>query len=131
YRTAQSLNPLDATSYNNMAYVYATRGSNLGEALKLARRAQELAPNSPFVLDTLGLVHYRRGEYAEAEPVLRKAVGLPGSPPAAQYHLGMTYYRLSRRDDAIATLRRALQLNDKGAEADEARRVVEELTKPL
>ena len=87
-----------------------------------------MAPESSLVLDTLGYVHFKRGEFAQAEPLFRKAAALAGSPVVIRYHLGMTYYRLGRRDDAVTTLRQALQLDPRSPEAVEARRVLEELT---
>jgi hypothetical protein len=39
----------------------------------------------------------------------------------------MTYYRLGRKEDAIASLKRSLQLDGRFSDADEARRVLQEL----
>ena len=89
--------------------------------------AQELAPNSPSILDTVGFVYYQRKEYTKAEPVLRKAVELGARIAPVHYHLGMTYYRLGKKEDAIASLKRSLQLDERFSDAGEARRILREL----
>jgi Flp pilus assembly protein TadD len=79
------------------------------------------------VLDTLGFVHYKRGEYAQAEPLLRQAAELSTNDVVIQYHLGLTYHRLGRKADAETWLRRSLQAGGKFAGADEARQLLKEL----
>src|SRR5262249_7322994 len=106
YKRAMALSPKNAAPYNNIAYLYATQRTNLGEALSLAQKAQELAPNDGGILDTLGFVHYHRGEFQQAEPVLKRASEALTTNAPVFYHLGMTYYKLGRRDDAASALRR-------------------------
>src|SRR5437660_847148 len=118
---------LEAAILNNLAWIYASRSENLEEALSLALGAQELAPDSPAILDTVGFVHYKRKEYSKAEPVLRRAAELGAKMAPIHYHLGMTYYRLGKQEDAIASLKRSLQLDGQFSDADEARRVLREL----
>jgi tetratricopeptide (TPR) repeat protein len=127
YERAQTLAPNDPAPPNNLAYLYAVQNKNLNEALKSAQRAAELAPSAPSIQDTLGFVHYRRGEYDKAEPLLRKAAEQLRNNASVQYHLGMTYYRLGRKEDAALALRRSLQLDEKLAEAPEIRQVLKEL----
>jgi Flp pilus assembly protein TadD len=122
-----ALAPNDARAYNNLAWMYAEEKKNLDEALTLARRATELAPNSASVLDTLGWVHYARGSYAEAESVLRKAADLAGGEASIHYHLGLASHQLGKRDEAVFALRRALQLDPKNPQAAAARQILEAL----
>ena len=112
---------------NNLAWIYASRTQNLAEALTLALSAQEAAPNSASVLDTVGFVYYQRGEYAKAEPILKRAAELGARIAPVHHHLGMTYYQLGKKEDAIVSLRRSLQLDEKSTDAVEARRVLREL----
>jgi Flp pilus assembly protein TadD len=110
-----------------MAWIHAVQGRNLDEAIVLARRARDLAPDAAGVLDTLGFVHYRRAEYDKAEPALRRAAELASGNATIHYHLGMTLYRLGRHDDAVSALRRALQLDESLPEAAEIRNVLTSL----
>ena len=127
YKKAQSLEGKDPAPYNNIAWIYASQGRNLEEALSQAQRATELAPENPAILDTLGFVHFQLGRYDKAEPLLRQAAEQLRNNARVHYHLGMTYYRLGRKEDAGVSLRRALQLNGKLPEAQEARIILKEL----
>jgi tetratricopeptide (TPR) repeat protein len=127
YRKALALNPKSAAALNNLAYLQASRGENLAEALTFAQTALELAPQSPLIMDTVGFVHYQRKEYAKAEPVLKKAADLGAKIAPIHYHLGMTYYRLGKKEDAVASLKRSLQLDERFPEAAEARKVLKDL----
>src|SRR6266480_1172455 len=127
YKKAQSLGGKDPAPYNNIAWIYASQGRNLEEALSQAQRASELAPDDPAILDTRGFVHFQLGQYDKAEPLLRRAAEQLRNNAEVHYHLGMTYYRLGRKEDAGVALRRALQLDGKLPQAQEARTILKEL----
>jgi Flp pilus assembly protein TadD len=127
YDRALRINPNYGPAANNLAYSFADRGENLGRALELARVARAQMPANPAVADTLGWVHYKRGEYREALPFLQEAASKDPKNPVIRYHLGMTYYRLGERASALRELVAALGLRQDFPGAEEARRVVEEL----
>jgi superkiller protein 3 len=88
----RSTNSVEAL--NSLAWHLARRSIKLDEALTLAMRAAELAPTNAGVLDTLGWVHYQRGEMDQAETWLKKAVDLSGEAPASadiREHLKKVY----------------------------------------
>lgn len=58
---------------NNLAWLYAQQQVKLDRALLAARRAVELAPREPSVMDTLGYVYLRRREYSDAVKTLESA----------------------------------------------------------
>ena len=58
---------------NNLAWLYAERGQDLGRALSLAQKAAEQAPENPAVLDTLGMVHLQMRQYSNAISALKNA----------------------------------------------------------
>src|SRR6185503_5733056 len=124
YRTAVELAPRNPVPYNNLAMLYARTGGDLKEALALAQRARAMAPNSPPILDTLGYVHYKRGEYTRAAPYFREAAKTLRNDPKVHYHLGMTMLRIGRNQEAIRALRRSLELDSKQSEAAQIRRVL-------
>ncbi|HEY1057363.1 MAG TPA: tetratricopeptide repeat protein [Limnobacter sp.] len=68
--------PDNPHGYNALGYTLAERNVRLPEALKLISKAVELAPNDPFILDSLGWVHYRMGNLDKAVETLRKAYAL-------------------------------------------------------
>lgn len=121
WRKAAELAPHDSRVFNNLAWVLARDGRRLDEALAHAQRARALAPDLPAVLDTLGWVHYRRGEYVEAERVLVRAVELAPRAAMPQHRLGLVYQRLGRADRAEAAFKRARDLDAAIGHAPELR----------
>ncbi|HEX4919066.1 MAG TPA: tetratricopeptide repeat protein [Limnobacter sp.] len=68
--------PDNPHGYNALGYTFADNNVRLDEALNLIRKAIELAPNDPFILDSLGWVQFRLGQLADAEQSLRQAFGM-------------------------------------------------------
>lgn len=118
YRRALKLDGNDVVSLNDLAWLLAEIRDKPDEALPLAKKAQELAPQLGWVTDTLGWVYYRRGEYAEAERILRRAAEHAPSNGLVQFHLGLTYEKLGRKTDAASALRQAAKLDPKLAERE-------------
>lgn len=93
------LAPEHAHAYNALGYSLADRGLRLDEALDLIEHALELRPSDPFILDSLGWVHFRRGNAAEGLLYLERAYALrPDAEIAA--HIAEVLWQLDRRDDA-------------------------------
>ena len=55
----------DAQAYNNLAWLYYTRGERLEEAEKLARKAVELSPEADDFRDTLEKIIEKRSSLSE------------------------------------------------------------------
>lgn len=94
---------------NNLAWLYAEQGVNLGRALELAQAAVSLDPGNPAVLDTVGVVHLRRREYTEAIKTLEAARDLTHrtAPPAQvsqeiRQHLAEAYMKAGKTAAAQA-----------------------------
>ena len=68
--------PDHANALNALGYTLADRGLRIDEAQKYVERAYELSPDDPAVIDSMGWIHFRKGNYAEAESYLRKALDL-------------------------------------------------------
>jgi cellulose synthase operon protein C len=77
----------------------------LQRALDLAARFR--TSTNGFFLDTLGWLHYRKGEYAVAAAYLERAVNLETERPDLRYHLGMALYHSGQKERAAIELRRA------------------------
>jgi tetratricopeptide (TPR) repeat protein len=76
-RKAVDLNPENARSLNELAWLLVTSG-RAKEALPFANRALDLAPWSPEIVDTLAEVASRLGKCAEALQLERRAVASGG-----------------------------------------------------
>ncbi len=106
-REVIALDPGHAHSYNALGYSLADRNQRLPEALKLITRALEIAPNDPFIMDSMGWIKFRLGDYVTAAQYLEKAYRVrPEADIAA--HLGEALWMLGQRDTAIEIWKKAL-----------------------
>jgi tetratricopeptide (TPR) repeat protein len=101
-----ALKPDSAQAYNALGYSYADRNQRLPEARELIEKALKLAPDDPFILDSLGWVLYRQGDFPGALVQLERAYALRQDPEIAA-HLGEVFWMLGRKDDAQRTWREA------------------------
>lgn len=94
-----AVNPDNPHGYNALGYTWAENNIRLNEAMELIKKAVELAPNDPFILDSLGWVHYRLGEIDNAETALKKAYGLRQDEEIG-LHLLEVLIRSGKKDEA-------------------------------
>lgn len=85
-RKCLELDPDYPEALNHLAYVWAEAGENLEEALAYSQRSLAKRENAAF-LDTLGWIHYKLGNYAEACVFLRKAERMGHGDPTISEHL--------------------------------------------
>ncbi|MBF3658030.1 tetratricopeptide repeat protein [Burkholderia pseudomallei] len=101
--------PDNPQAYNALGYSLADRNLRLQEASKLIEKANSLAPNDAFIMDSLGWVKYRLGDTAGATAILKRAYDLqPNAEIGA--HLGEVLWRSGSRDEARAAWRAAQKL---------------------
>ncbi len=93
-------------AYNALGYSLAERNVRLPEALALIGKALQMAPDDPFIMDSMGWVHYRLGNLKEAEEHLRRAYALRGDADIA-VHLGEVLFRKGDKAAAQRLLREA------------------------
>lgn len=98
--------PENMQAYNALGYSLADRNVRLKEAYQLIDKALGMAPNDPFIMDSMGWVHYRMGNLGEAETQLRKAYALRSDPEIA-VHLGEVLWKKGQQDDARKLWREA------------------------
>ena len=75
-RAILSEDPDNASALNALGYTLADHNSRIGEALKYIERALEIRPDDPVVIDSMGWVQFRLGNYEQAEQYLRRAYQL-------------------------------------------------------
>ncbi len=71
-----SEDPENASALNALGYTLADHNTRVDEALGYIKKALEIRPDDPAVMDSMGWVHFRLGNYVEAETYLRKAFGI-------------------------------------------------------
>jgi tetratricopeptide (TPR) repeat protein len=117
-RRAIEGNPRDAGVYNGLAWVLATCPRvplrDPVEAVKQAQKAVELSPNWANGWNTLGVGHYRAGNWKEAIAVLEKSMQLHGGSGSYDwFFLAMAYWRLGEKEKARDCFDKAVQWMDK------------------
>ena len=101
--------PQDPQAWNALGYSLADRGIRLEEARALILKAVELAPQDPFIQDSLGWLEFRMGRTEEAMRILRAAwQARPDAEIAA--HLGEVLWSQGLRNEAGQVWREGLML---------------------
>jgi len=80
------------------------------EARTLIEKAFKLAPEDPFIMDSLGWVYYRQGNMGEALRYLHLAYSTRSDPEIAA-HLGEVLWKSGQHDEAQKVWRTALTEN--------------------
>jgi Flp pilus assembly protein TadD len=93
------LAPNNQHAYNALGYSFAERNMRLDEAYQLVEKALSLAPEDPFIMDSMGWVQFRLGRIKEAETLLRRAYELRPDAEIA-VHLGEVLWVKGQKDDA-------------------------------
>ena len=121
YQEVLKINSTFAPAANNLAWLLTEEAQpDLGEALRLALTAKQTMPDDPNIIDTLGMVHYKRGSFNLARSEFSLAVEKRADLPVFQYHLALALYGDNQKDKAIETLREALAKDQPFAEKKEA-----------
>jgi tetratricopeptide (TPR) repeat protein len=127
YKKAIQAYPAEPDPANGLAYAEAVSGTNLPEALTLARQAITLAqkqnvPDEQLALyqDTLGWVQYHQGDYPDAEQNLLQAANALPRLAEVRYHLGLVYAAQGNMEAARSELGHAVLLAQNYAAAQQA-----------
>lgn len=93
------LRPEHAHAYNALGYTLADRTSRIDEAIALLGKALSLAPDDPFILDSMGWALYKARRLDESVDYLRRALRSRDDPEIAA-HLGEVLWQRGERDEA-------------------------------
>jgi tetratricopeptide (TPR) repeat protein len=100
--------PKNANALNALGYTLADRTTRYKEALGFIEQALALKPDDPFILDSMGWVQYRLGNYPEAVKHLRAALGQRADAEIAA-HLGEVLWVMGDRAGAESVWTSALK----------------------
>ena len=93
------LKPGHAHAHNALGYSFAENGTRLPEALELIEKAIKLSPGDPYIIDSLGWVHYRMGNLNKGVSYLKQAFQIKSDPEIAA-HLGEALWMQGTKEDA-------------------------------
>jgi tetratricopeptide (TPR) repeat protein len=98
-RQLLKLQPNHVQALNALGYTWADHNMRLPEALTLLQQAIKLSPNDPFVLDSMGWLQYRLGNFKDAVGYLQRAYNERRDPEIAT-HLGEVMWVQGQHDAA-------------------------------
>jgi len=120
-----------ANTMNFLGYMWLDVGTHLDKAGELIAKANELLPDQPAYIDSLGWFHYKKGNYPGALKELQRAEALmkPITPDDAEIleHIGLTHQALGDKTQALSYLERAEALKTPDLKA--RKRIEDELKK--
>jgi Flp pilus assembly protein TadD len=125
YEQLVRLRPDDHYAFNNLANLLDQIDNE--SAFKAARRAYELAPNDPSILDTYGWALVQIGDLDKGLALLREAVARNGRSAVTRYHLGVALEEYGSSREAKRQIKEALSLNASARWSDDAMRRLERL----
>lgn len=105
-RAIMQIDPGNAVALNALGYTLTDRTDRHNEAYRLIRRAYEMEPDNPAILDSLGWVYFRMGRPADGLPYLREAHEGDRHPEIAA-HLGEVLLVLGEEAEGREILRKA------------------------
>lgn len=129
YERALELEPDLAPAANNLAALYAEQDGQMEKALQLAQDARERHPDDPVIASTLGAILRQRGVYQSALQLLEESARKLPDNAEVQLQLGLTRFALEQREEARAALEKALALDPDVKGAEEARRLLGEMSR--
>ena len=100
--------PNNVDALNALGYTLANRTSQYQEALGLVQKALAQRPGDPYIMDSMGWVQYRLGNYDKAVKYLRAALAKRQDPEIAA-HLGEVLWAMGRKAEARSVWNHALK----------------------
>ncbi len=91
-------NPDNVLALNNLAWILAEQGHK--DALGYAKKAYQLKPDSPAILDTYGYILLKENQAEQSVKILQRAAELAPKSYDIQYHLAKAYYLTGNHNKA-------------------------------
>lgn len=104
--------PSNAQALNALGYTLADRTDRYQEAMEYIQRALKVEPEDAAIIDSMGWVQYRMGNYAKAVELLRRAIKLIKDPEIAA-HLGEVLWDMGNKKGALEVWEESLQQHPK------------------
>lgn len=127
YSQLVELTPNNSLAHNNLAWLLLKQNNNVDTALKHAIQANQLSPNTSDFLDTLGLVHYSKGDYSAAKKAFSDAVSIQPNVLDIQFHLAQSHAKVGETLQAEKMLEHLLTQQDSFSSSIEAKELLNQL----
>ncbi len=124
-KRALELDPNLADAHSAQGLVLMDLDFNFAGAEAELRRALELAPQNPSVINNLASLMSRLGRLDEAVALAQRAIALEPLRGASHYNFAVYLTALGRYDEAEAALRKAIELQPQSAQNYERLAVIQ------
>lgn len=104
------LEPENPEALNSLGYYLANKNLRLVDAEQLINKANQLKPNTPHIMDSMGWLAYRQGRLDAALPLIKQASIMEPHEDVLT-HLGEILWQKGEKNDALKAFQRAFQSN--------------------
>ncbi len=108
FLTALDLQPEQPDVLNYLGYTWIEKGENFERARSMIESAAKARPTDGFIVDSLGWLYFRSGQYDKAVAQLEHAVELVPDDATITDHLGNALWAVGRTQEARYQWRQAL-----------------------
>lgn len=108
--------PNHVFALNFIGYTLAVWNRELPRAEALLTRALNAQPTNPAIMDSMGWLHYRKGQFKVAAALLRRAFRKQPESGTIAFHLACALRRLGKIEESEALYRQALTLDSEPQE---------------
>jgi len=131
FEHALALNPDQPDVLNYLGYSWVEKGVNLERAREMIEKALSQRPTSGFMVDSLGWLFFRTGQYDKAVAEMERAIELTPDDATINSHLGDTLAAVGRIEEARYQWKRALIYNpEPDLKAELERKIKDGFTPP-
>ena len=102
--------PINFEALNALGYSFADHGIKLQQAYSYIKQAISLSPNNAAIIDSLGWVQYKLGQYQEAEENFQKAMDMGIKDLELYIHFYKTLIKLEKHNESRILLSKAREL---------------------
>jgi len=108
YEDVLKADPNNVSALNNLAFMLSDDPVSLDEALRLAQRAIQIAPQEPGFMDTLGYIYLKRNMLDSALQTFAVLAQKYPAYPTFRYHFGLALLAKGDKTKAAAEFKAAL-----------------------
>ena len=121
------IDPEYPNALNFIGYSWAEKGIKLNEAETMIKKALSKKPDDAYILDSLGWVYYKKGNYRNALTEILEANQLLPDDPTIAEHVGDVYAAMKEYHKAFAYYEKSIQLEKDGKK----KKIIEDKIKTL
>ena len=125
YQAVLQQNAKNIPALNNLAWLYQQEKDS--RALGYAEKANQLAPDNPAILDTLGWMLVEQGNTTRGLPLLQKAASAAPETTAIRYHYVLGLVKSGDKAKARKELEQILATGKAFPQIEEAKTLLKQL----